>query len=1422
MIIQAFLDCLGFLCAIFVLPAKFCISVGRWFELKTRQFYTTHEEYWSLEALLWVPRCLVFDLSILLYCAFISLTSAIFFITHSIFAGTVSVLIVLSAFLYGNMYAKSNSWLRLWFPRGPLFGEGGVVPLLLVVHSGLYSFICLLWCILSVVRIPSLIRYYKMRNECVKTYKQNVKNEPQNNNPSKHEKRENHHHHHYDSDNNIEYNNHTSENDEDDDNKKGRSRALPPNVNDLSTQVRSEALMSIYDIFRYIFYILTPIWRYGEQLSSHRQVWSDAPNNVLLSWGSQHRTYVQLDMATALGQLLIGLTEVPIFALLIIVLPFVPWRINIILSAIMLPADDRRRAALRELAYSVADLASIAAGALLCFTWRGPPLIAGLWSLGSDASASARRRAVWQQYPKLLQDLMDVPCLLMGLFVVVTVWRFGTMCTELFKCNSRAQIRKVVRTQFFRCFVDVPASILFIVVCVSGWRAPNLIRRIHEEYAVDKQYNNGTDSDNEEDDDDYDDDDEAPPPPPSTEAKTNKMMSDWHKIVFSEAGQLLIDTPFPVLAILTLWRLPLVLWRIVTKCKTAGERRQVVLHQLWQVVKDIPCIVMVACLCLVGWWRLPGLIRDFRSYEPGDDAHRMVMHSFWAFLGDAPYAVAMLVAAILAFWRIPAMARDLRRCWSDSKCGVKEIRRLGIEYFSVMVRDYGCVVALLFTIGIIVRIPTYFYYIRHFHAEYSQGCKDEKNDDVDENAKDDDNNKEKHDDSNKEDRDWPLKKGPVEPKSMCSARKGVLTKTLYMSSKLIFDLFVLDIWLIFMIAFIFASIFHIPDLVKSYFLLLRLFRRGGHTQGESPQTIWHYNCGMKQRSYYYEGPDAPFSLTIFEPAISDHFFSAVRDLHHLIFLPLKLVAPLLYPMYLWIGYRSSLLEEASSFHPNPSCTPTSVTPSVSPSVTPSLSPYPFPSSSPSPNSSGSGRPNKVTFVRVTHSFIFEWAAMFRAGASEYADIWGAHIFSLRMVVSTVLTIANDIAAVLLICNVTFLFIATLGSPLWKNRVSRASPRFQRVLRVCVFVTTIIVVPLMVIADCLLLSSPLLYGYHNSFFGYSIKSLILWLYCIGILFLNCAAGASLVHMTALLSHARVFEWFAPAAAFSWGYDEILVGSILRWYSHVIERGTAWCYPYRSVRHLFLGEILLALLVGVWALWPLLVSLLIWDPWSRGQRLQPAVAAQCSIFLLNHARRTVSKQWALMVAGHRARAPGLKLTSLVPHFIANEKHGFAIEVRAKKPIDLAIRQARMKICGEQFWTTLSSAMGPLRISVFRNMYHPVTLCPAFLDPAPLSEGVEKVAVRFAFGTPAQPKRLIVSRDKLLQYLEDVVADGDPIVEVVIDYGTKFWNIWSIQGRLLTLRMRISALLEALMSDTPVNLLESGGAWVVSNDSADKKLL
>ena len=124
--------------------------------------------------------------------------------------------------------------------------------------------------------------------------------------------------------------------------------------------------------------------------------------------------------------------------------------------------------------------------------------------------------------------------------------------------------------------------------------------------------------------------------------------ASWHQVVGVQFAGLLLDIPFPILLVLTLWRLPwcvrrlilevhtliysinpsfspfppvflttpfhllLVLNFYIKQCDTATEKRIMILRFLWGTLKDIPCI-LIFLFIVVCAWRIPSLIRLFKE-----------------------------------------------------------------------------------------------------------------------------------------------------------------------------------------------------------------------------------------------------------------------------------------------------------------------------------------------------------------------------------------------------------------------------------------------------------------------------------------------------------------------------------------------------------------------------------------------------------------------------------------------------------------------------------------------------------------------------------------------------------------------------------------------------------------------------------------
>ncbi len=141
--------------------------------------------------------------------------------------------------------------------------------------------------------------------------------------------------------------------------------------------------------------------------------------------------------------------------------------------------------------------------------------------------------------------------------------------------------RKFIALQALLIILDFPALICALILVLS-WRSKNFISRIKQvkiSFFPPKFYK-ATISDN----------------------KT--------KIIFSEFWELMVDTPYVILGVFTLWRIPFLLHKMFTEGETAYERRRMVPSYLVAMLKDIPCLFLLIIMA-VTVWRVPSLRRKY-------------------------------------------------------------------------------------------------------------------------------------------------------------------------------------------------------------------------------------------------------------------------------------------------------------------------------------------------------------------------------------------------------------------------------------------------------------------------------------------------------------------------------------------------------------------------------------------------------------------------------------------------------------------------------------------------------------------------------------------------------------------------------------------------------------------------------------------
>jgi hypothetical protein len=224
--------------------------------------------------------------------------------------------------------------------------------------------------------------------------------------------------------------------------------------------------------------------------------------------------------------------------------------------------------------------------------------------------------------------------------------------------------------------------------------------------------------------------------------------------VGKQVALLILDVPFPILIILTLWRLPWLIPRLIKEvtcfvvdksvtlffiqCSTGNERRLMVLRYVLLVLIDIPCIILFVII-LITVWRIPTLIKLFKTvklhfdwwhfwhvaqYQSGDNEHKLLGKLFLQLLIDVPFVLMGIFVFCTSFYfRFPFMIRAIYRVWifrnfvgsdsiqctddpndEDSQSVKRRVKAL--QYFGAVWSDLLCLILGVIVVLTVWRIPT--------------------------------------------------------------------------------------------------------------------------------------------------------------------------------------------------------------------------------------------------------------------------------------------------------------------------------------------------------------------------------------------------------------------------------------------------------------------------------------------------------------------------------------------------------------------------------------------------------------------------------------------------------------------------------------------------------------------------------------------
>eukprot|EP01133_Synstelium_polycarpum_P004359 gene4359-5090_t len=324
--------------------------------------------------------------------------------------------------------------------------------------------------------------------------------------------------------------------------------------------------------------------------------------------------------------------------------------------------------------------------------WRAPFMLRDVFATprGHD-----KRRAVLRHFGMLFVDLIDTPFVLASLIIFITVWRAPYFIRAFPKGSARSEQRRYVLRQFLWLMLDIPSTIALFLVIITVYRAKATISSLKEHFSSLSTKSSTTPAVATPS---GPDDEDNPAPRQSADVATS-----WHSIVGKQFLLLIIDIPFPILLLLTLWRLPILVGRlkeIDDPTRKYLQRRLLILRYLLYVLFDILCLVPLLLILVTGW-RIPSLVKAIRSYKRGDNEHVILARIFANLIIDIPFVVVGLFTMLLP-WRGPFLVKSVYQdCKSD-----REARILSLFYLAAVFTDFFNLVLISFVTITVWRIPS--------------------------------------------------------------------------------------------------------------------------------------------------------------------------------------------------------------------------------------------------------------------------------------------------------------------------------------------------------------------------------------------------------------------------------------------------------------------------------------------------------------------------------------------------------------------------------------------------------------------------------------------------------------------------------------------------------------------------------------------
>eukprot|EP00026_Physarum_polycephalum_P005409 Phypoly_transcript_05443.p1 GENE.Phypoly_transcript_05443~~Phypoly_transcript_05443.p1 ORF type:complete len:648 (+),score=125.59 Phypoly_transcript_05443:290-1945(+) len=414
-------------------------------------------------------------------------------------------------------------------------------------------------------------------------------------------------------------------------------------------------------------------------------------------------------------------------------------------------------------------------------------------------------------------------------------------------------------------------------------------------------------------------------------------------------------------------------------------------------------------------------------------------------------------------------------------------------------------------------------------------------------------------------------------------------------------------------------------------------------------------------------------------------------------------------------------------------------------------------------------------------------------------------FFILNLVSLFVVVPNEIAMVVLMLNMSLIFLLTLGSPLWTgvrrrnkwNELGEAQG-FMVPLEIVLLIIQTTLFPVFLFIQFLLLFFPVLiisashfpaphkwptftYFWHSFFtsraYWHRYRDFQWWFWIIEAYW--TVIFVATLHLTFIYGR-KTMPLFNPVRAYYWLFKRVFTGRVWGFYKLLLKIPTRWCFSHRKSLGC-LGELLMFPLFLAWVGWPVIIPPLT-------NYFVFIASGPIVLFLIFKGYFLVKENWASSQPVV-PDVPALQLHSV--HVDLPETGGLVFTLRGTKDPRFSITQAKWIFEGKEFWTTLGDVFGHGMVSGAKMTLHPVDLCPNLMDPSDLAAGKVEFEMNIRAGVAGTSRPM--KHSTVLKKLNLIIKSGDPTFKMVFQHGVNKFG-WKKAGTLCSFDLKLSDILRA----------------------------